>query len=760
MKQILNRLQHCVQLIIDFLVSLIPERRKQPLIVVVAMVLTLVIIAVFRPVHIVFAPWDQLLYVTAYNFFFLALFAGLKLLGVERRSVANSVIAYVFSTVMFTSALFFILYSSIFSIVLNVKLILLLSLFTGTALMLTTLGSGVLGILLYYRGLFKGNFATRLFHGFLIVVVLAGLAGGMLVFLPQGTREQHRGVAQAPSFVQKIDIEEVLAGSEKFDFSQFVYGDQTFTERYGYTERDGVGILEGATVSGAAFIENWTGFRTTYWGFGPEELPLNAVGWLPDTDTPRPLVVIVHGNSAMQKPSHEGYAYLGESLAEMGYVVVSLDQNYLNLAPELYGNIIEDNDARGWLILEHIQLILQKNSSEDSALYNKIDRSSIALIGHSRGGEAATIAKLFSELEQCPVDSYVRCNYDFNITTVIALAPTDSQYKPAGEELPFANCNYLVLQGAMDYDISGFSGLRTYDRLQFLKGNEDEDFIKTYVYIGRANHANFNTVWGDYDADAPFHWFVDTNKLLDGSLQRKIASLYVRSFLESTLHNRTELQPVFQDYRTIADALPDTQYRNGFQSSDYMMITNFDEDIDPARIPAIGLSEGMGLEGGEIEIQLRHPSIAGVSRNTVLELAECVSCSVNALYNITFDEPLDLSNALEETAAHFQFDLGHTGGDEAEYLLDVVLVDGADKEVTLSITPDLYPVNDLLSSYFTFPLSSLTVKETVPQTVSLPLNQFQGAESFNYENVQAIRFRPKAFGDGSFILDNIGFLLE
>ena len=59
----------------------------------------------------------------------------------------------------------------------------------------------------------------------------------------------------------------------------------------------------------------------------------------------RPVAMIVHGGHSMEVSSEPGYDYLGEHLASHGYVLVSVDQNFLNhpalLKPiELWTNLL------------------------------------------------------------------------------------------------------------------------------------------------------------------------------------------------------------------------------------------------------------------------------------------------------------------------------------------------------------------------------------------------------------------------------------
>ena len=86
-------------------------------------------------------------------------------------------------------------------------------------------------------------------------------------------------------------------------------------------------------VDGSAMAQRWTRLRTGYWGFDPEALPLNGRVWYPDGEGPFPLVLVVHGNHEMEDFSDGGYAYLGELLASRGFILASVDENFLNLSP-------------------------------------------------------------------------------------------------------------------------------------------------------------------------------------------------------------------------------------------------------------------------------------------------------------------------------------------------------------------------------------------------------------------------------------------
>jgi dienelactone hydrolase len=334
------------------------------------------------------------------------------------------------------------------------------------------------------------------------------------------------------------------------------------------------------TVDGSAFFKGFGGWkawiRKRYWGFGIDKLPLNARVFYPQGAGPFPLFLIVHGNHTMSVPSDNGYAYLCELLASRGFIAVSVDENFLNSG--LFHDPPKQQAARGWLLLEHLRLWHAWAKDAKNPFFGKVDLNNIAVAGHSRGGEAAATAALFNTLEYYPDDATVKFHYGYSIKSVVAIAPPDGQYKPAEQFRVLKDVNYFTLQGANDADVSSFDGSRQYDHVRF-SGNAPE--FKSELYIYRANHGQFNTMWGRAsDQDAPTSWFLDLRPLLSGDQQRQIAKVYISAFLEATLHGRTEYQDVFRDYRRGQQWLPKTLYLNRFQDQTYKPICSFDEDAD------------------------------------------------------------------------------------------------------------------------------------------------------------------------------------
>jgi len=340
--------------------------------------------------------------------------------------------------------------------------------------------------------------------------------------------------------------------------------------------------IKTTPVDGSFFVDGWEGFsgklRTRHFGFDIDSLPRNAMVWYPEGDGPFPLAFIVHGNHLAQKYSDPGYDYLGELLASRGIILASVDQNFLNGSiTNIPQGLSRENDARGWLLLEHLKLWEEWNSDSTNIFFDKVDMDNISLIGHSRGGEAVAHAALFNKLPFYPDDGNVKFDYNFSIRSIVAIAPCDGQYQPSGTLTKVEDVSYLVLHGSHDADVQSYMGMRQYERIKFTDGFEG---FKAGLYIYRANHGQFNTRWGRKDAPSPMINLINTGQIMPAEDQQKISKTFISAFLDVTLKGKKEYLPLFKDYRTGINWLPETIYLSRFDRAGMQYICRYTEDFD------------------------------------------------------------------------------------------------------------------------------------------------------------------------------------
>ncbi len=413
-----------------------------------------------------------------------------------------------------------------------------------------------------------------------LVLGLGGIIYSIATYIPKGFDVDPiaNAALESASKSEHIRAESpAKKGNHKVQTLTYGSGEDRHRPEYG----DFVTLKTNA-VNGLAFIDDWDGFggwwREKYWGFDAKSLPLNARVWYPEGDGPFPVALIVHGNHSMQDYSDVGYAYLGELLASKGIILASVDENFINSSwSDIFGGLDEENDARGWLLLEHLKLWHQWNEEEGHQFQNKIDTSKLALIGHSRGGEAVGHAAMFNTLPFYPDDASIKFDYNYDIQSIVAIAPVDGQYEPGESGTEIQDVNYFVLHGAQDSDVTSFAGSQQYERITF---RDSLYRFKSGLYIYGANHGQFNTSWGNNDVGNPFTGLLNLKQLLDGDDQRKIAEVYISAFLEATLRNRHEYLPMFTDARKAQNWLPETIYLNQFQDSNTELLCTFDEDFD------------------------------------------------------------------------------------------------------------------------------------------------------------------------------------
>ena len=497
-----------------------------------------------------------------------------------------------------------------------------------------------------------------------------------------------------------------------------------------------------------------------YWGFDFKHLPLNGRVWFPDGPGPFPLVLIVHGNHAMKRFSDGGYEYLGTLLAGRGFITVSVDENFLNQ------DFAGENDARAFLLLEHLRLWRKWNQAEGHKFHGKVDMDRIALIGHSRGGEAAVHAAAFNQLTRYPDDAKVQFDYGFSIRSVVAIAPCDGQYKPADHPTTLGDVNYLVIQGGHDSDVRTFMGLRQFDRVRFTGG----DFrFKSAIYVYQANHSRFNTNWGKLDAvTPPAIWTLNEKPIMRAARQRRVAKVLISAFLETTLNGKQKYLPIFEDVRNAGAWLPGGIYVNRYQDSTFKVIAGFEEDFDvtTAAIPGAELLGENLVTWKEAAVPSRTPD--GPSQESWAVVLEwdnkdgddsgrmksgsyTIALSTEAVSDlgVNRDVKLALSVAAEDPQQAEPLDL----------TIELADADGNVSRVPLSDVGLIHPALTIRLFKWTWLEKMLNDEpaERLLQTYQLPMARFiEENAPFDPAKLHTISFLFDRTNKGAILLDDVG----
>ena len=386
-----------------------------------------------------------------------------------------------------------------------------------------------------------------------------------------------------------------LAGDYGIDSLTYGWGKEKPRPEFGPE----VDLLTEA-VDGSSFLDGWEKFsgkmRSRYWKMGPDSLALNGKVWYPLGEGPFPLVLMVHGNHLDRDFSDPGYDYLGRHFASHGIIAVTVDENFLNGAWYNFSKGLQtENDCRGWLLLKHLELWREWNRSDSSLFARRVDMDRIVLIGHSRGGEAVSVAACFNALPFYPDNAREVFDFQFGIRGIAAIAPVDGQYWPAGIATPLKDVNYFTIHGSMDGDMRSYDGLRQMRRVQF---TDSAYHFAAGLFLHGANHGQFNRSWGLYDNGYPNKLFFNRRAIIPAEQQEKVALVYLTAFLQESFHPGSGYLSLFRDYRNGHPWLPDLVHLNQFHESTAIILCDFEEDLDLSTgshsIDSIG-SEGLAL---------------------------------------------------------------------------------------------------------------------------------------------------------------------
>jgi hypothetical protein len=615
---------------------------------------------------------------------------------------------------------------------------------------------------------------------FAIGVVSAALSGYVLV---KPAPELNSALTAYHLRGHTLDVRDP-AKPGPFGVKIFTYGSGVDQHRPEYAE--GV-AFRTKSVDGSKLDLRWTGLggwvRTKYWGFGPDQFPVQGRVWMPvgtqDAALPPcPLVLIVHGNHGMESFSDPGYAYLGELLASQGFIVVSVDENFLNgsladlINPFAFRNG-EENSVRGWMLLEHLSQWRDWTQDKTHPLFGKADMSRIALIGHSRGGEAVATANAFNDLRNDPDDATLAFNYHFKLGAIAAIAPVDGQYQPRDRPVPLHDTNYFTLQGSMDGDLTSFMGSSQYSRASF-SGNVKA--FKASLYVSGANHGQFNTVWGRYDLGQPFKLLFDTRRMIDPLAQRQIAKVYLAAFLQLTLHGEERYRPLFEDARNGAGWLPDDFLINNYADSGTRWLANFEEDLDPTT----GSSPGITLDGQNLSVwrenfvRLKYSTLD--SQVVLLGWDERVHAQPGS-YRINlgdFESKMTAESSLVFGASNAAISSlpksfhpkatsraeGEAGREPLDWTIVLTDAEGAEARLPLSRDQLLYPqIKDYTRRFGA--LSSIPSSELVMRRYRFPLKDFVTINPrLDPKRLRSIRFDFDRSPRGVIALDDVGLTTE
>lgn len=535
-----------------------------------------------------------------------------------------------------------------------------------------------------------------------------------------------------------------------YKVKQLSYGSGNDKQRKEYSSDISI---RTSTVDVSSFFNNLSGIkkllRKLYWGFSTTNYPLNGKVWYPEEQGSFPLILMVHGNHLMSDYSESGYDYLGSLLASRGYIFVSVDENFLN---ESWLDDFNKTETytRAWILLKHLEKWKNWNSSNDNIFYEKVDLDNIVLIGHSRGGDAVATAAIMNNSK----DS----NFNFSIKGIIQIAPGDYYTTNNNISKNLNNINYLVLHGGFDSDIYCFTGAKTYNRVAFTDGNYH---FKSSLFIYKANHSQFNSIWGRKDDRAPVSWFLNLKPIMPEEMQMKIAQLYISSFVEATLKEKYEYIPLFKDFRSGKKSLPKDYYINQFEDSNYKYICDFEEDSDKQTATLENCKiKGENLKvWTEKEIPLRNKKKSSQETKAVYLSWDNSEKATDKISHYSIQLTEQSLNTLQiDSCKGLFFFIYNNRSDTLDFTIELktkrILV-----KRTLNNYRILPPMLKTQLTKFNYPynIEKDSDPEKLMQLIELPFSEFYSENNgFKLDELTEIRFIFDKTNRGEIIIDKIG----
>ena len=598
---------------------------------------------------------------------------------------------------------------------------------------------GIIGalVILFLKSLWSvvGGLRTKFNIGVIIIGSLF-IGMGVWLFTSKGFEDTY-----IKAYLQLEKKSPTLTQTEAESFEQSIVGGPYTPCLVTYDLQDASLISKTIDLTNYAQNQGFAGYiKERYQGYDLDKVPLRGQVWYPEEVKKCPTLFIIHGNHDYTEESYLGYEYLGRYLASYGYAMISIDENACNL-------LTNENDARAILLLENIKLLLSYNADDKTTLYEKIDQENLAIAGHSRGGEAVSIAYLFNQLEVMPNNGMLRLNYHFNIKSVIAIAPTIDQYKPTNKSVALEDVNYMIIHGANDQDLYEFGGMKQYKNIHFTgKG----DYIKTSLYCAGCNHGQFNSRWGLYDLEGVTQHLLNVKNFVSEQEQQRIAEIFIKIFLECTLKGDRRHKVLLEDYRKYEAYLPQTLYVQSYQTSNFKAICNFEEDTSLVT----GTMEGVTLnvQNGDIWTEGLYP-VEAVESNSALY----VEWTNNRKPHIIITLPEG-----EIRGAYLQLDLMNLQEgfkeEDATLLQGMIIVtDGKGNSgvVNLEDYGTVYPAFLVRLNKLQYLLNQVEYKHQF-QTVTIPMTAFKASnQALNLNDVVELQIKLTD-SKGKIAIDEIG----
>lgn len=512
----------------------------------------------------------------------------------------------------------------------------------------------------------------------------------------------------------------------EFEVRTFTYGGgEGWPDRYG-SDVDVVADTVDASEQLPEWVQGST--RATRWGYDATALPLNATVWAPQEDGEFPLVLIVHGNTQLAD-SELGFGYLAEHLASRGYVVASIDQSYLNTGLiDSSGGLAQGNAARARIVIEHLaQWARWAQDGEESI--PQVDLENVALIGHSRGGEAVTVAAAVAGGGLTPGWPVAELP-GVAVQSVVAIAPSGGLV--VSDPLRLTDVDYLTLAGTHDADISSFAGIRQYARTTAAPGG-----FTAAVLIHRANHTQFNTGWGRHDSGLGLASRVlNTGVLITPEEQQRATVGFVTAFLQAGVQEDDAARALFTEPLPDADWLPPSEVR---RSSSVVSDTSARETF--GQIEAGDLS----VAGASAEVTTV-PSRSGHTGNRALLLS---SAEGEASVEVPLPDGTAGSRIVLDAADAAE--VGSRG--EEPITIDVTATDSSGGQGSCEL-PDLRPTLEAQLGKLGL-LMPLPAGEPFLSTLAAPTSCLAETD-VDPEDIVSLTVQVGGAGDGGVYLDNVG----